>query len=408
MTKQRYFFLILILGSLTALAPFSIDMYLPGFGAIAKSLNTSTEQVALSLSSFLIGISAGQLLYGPLLDRFGRKLPLYCGLVLYIVASAGCYFAKSIELLIAMRFIQAIGACSATVTSMAMVRDLFPVKESANVFSKLVLVLSVSPLIAPTVGGYISAELGWQLIFLILAVISILILIAVILFLPESYKPDPTYSLAPGPILGSFWGVLKTPQFYTYSLCGAIGFSGLFAYISSSPIVFMEVFKVSSKAYGWIFALLSTGFIGSSQLNNLLMKRYKSEQIVNGALIAMIFFAAVFLIGSIQGWLGLVGTILMIYLVLCCVGLMFPNTTALALAPFEHNAGVASSLTGAFQMAVGSAVSIGISLFVSKSAVPMAATMLVASALAFVVLITGRRNIKEKVEVKEGAAVAAH
>lgn len=406
MTKSRYLSLILILGSLTALAPFSIDMYLPGFGAIAKSLHTSTEQVALSLSSFLIGVSAGQLLYGPLLDRFGRKMPLYCGLVLYIVASAGCFMAGSIEFLIGMRFVQAIGACAATVASMAMVRDLFPVTEAANVFSKLMLVLSVSPLIAPTVGGYITDAFGWHIIFVILAVISVLILVAVTFFLPESYPPDPTYSLAPGPILSSFWAVLKTPQFYTYSLCGAIAFSGLFAYISSSPIVFMEVFKVSSKTYGWIFALLSTGLIGASQINSLLMKRYKSEQIVNAAIIGMVIFTIVFLIGSMQGWLGLGGTIVMIYLVLACVGLMFPNTTALALAPFEHNAGVASSLTGAFQMALGSAVSIGISLFVSKSAIPMAATMLAASLLALLVLTVGRKNIKTKVEAKAGAVVA--
>ncbi|MET3981290.1 DHA1 family bicyclomycin/chloramphenicol resistance-like MFS transporter [Mucilaginibacter sp. UYP25] len=407
MTSQRYIFLILILGSLTALAPFSIDMYLPGFPDIAKSLHTSTENVALSLSSFFIGISAGQLLYGPLLDKYGRKPPLYFGLALYIVASVSCYFSTSIEMLIAMRFIQAIGGCAASVSSITMVRDIFPVKDNAKVFALLILVLGASPMIAPTVGGYVTTAFGWQLIFIILAVIAVLISVAVIFFLPESYKPDPTYSLKPRPIINGFITVIKTPQFYTYAISGGIAFSGLFAYISSSPLVFMEVFKVSSKVYGWIFAVLSVGFIGSSQVNSLLVKKYKSGQIVNAALIAMVIISALFVVGSIQNILGLVGTIIMIFLVLCCVGIASPNTSALALAPFEKNAGTASALLGAFQMTMGSLVSVGISLFKSQSSLPMSAIMLVASSLALLIVIIGRRNIKEKVEYK-GGSFAAH
>ncbi|MEB0264057.1 multidrug effflux MFS transporter, partial [Mucilaginibacter sp. 10I4] len=407
MTSQRYFFLILILGSLTALAPFSIDMYLPGFPDIAKSLHTSTENVALSLSSFFIGISAGQLLYGPLLDKYGRKPPLYFGLALYIVASIGCYFSASIEMLIAMRFIQAIGGCAASVASITMVRDIFPVKDNAKVFALLILVLGASPMIAPTVGGYVTTAFGWQLIFLILAVIAVLISLAVIFFLPESYKPDPTYSLKPKPIINGFITVIKTPQFYTYAISGGVAFSGLFAYISSSPLVFMEVFNVSSKVYGWIFAILSVGFIGSSQVNSLLVKKYKSAQIVNAALIAMVIISALFVVGSVQNILGLVGTIAMIFLVLCCVGITSPNTSALALAPFEKNAGTASALLGAFQMCIGSVVSVGISLFKSQSSIPMSAIMLAASSLALFIVLIGRRNINERVECT-GGSFAAH
>ncbi|MBD1366258.1 multidrug effflux MFS transporter [Mucilaginibacter sp. ZT4R22] len=406
MTKQRYLTLILVLGSLTAIGPFSIDMYLPGFRAIAESLHTTTENVALSLSSFFIGISAGQLLYGPLLDRFGRKRPLYFGLSLYIIASVGCYFAGSIQMLVGLRFVQAIGSCAAAVASMAMVRDLFPVKDSAKVFSLLILVLSASPLIAPTVGGYVTVSFGWHVIFLILATIAVLITLAVIFILPESYPPDPSYSLAPGPIIGSFLGVLKTPQFYTYCFCGALAFSGLFAYISASPIVFMEGFKVSAKSYGWIFAILSVGFIGSSQVNSRLIKKYKSEQIVNTALIALVVIAVAFLIGAIQGGLGLVGTTAMIFGVLCCVGLIAPNTSALALAPFEKNAGVAASLLGASQMAIGAMVSVGISLFKSKSAVPMASIIIVSSAMALCLVLIGRQFIKTKVAAKQGGMEA--
>ncbi|GGH13597.1 multidrug effflux MFS transporter [Mucilaginibacter phyllosphaerae] len=407
MTSQRYFFLILILGSLTALAPFSIDMYLPGFPDIARSLHTSPEKVALSLSSFFIGISAGQLLYGPLLDKYGRKPPLFAGLAVYIAASVGCYFSTGIEMLIAMRFIQAVGGCAASVASITMVRDIFPVKDNAKVFALLILVLGASPMIAPTVGGYVTSAFGWQLIFLILALIAIVITLSVIFFLPESYQPDASYSLKPGPIISSFLVVIKTPQFYTYAISGGIAFSGLFAYISSSPLVFMDVFKVSSQVYGWIFALLSVGFIGSSQLNSLLNKKYKSGQIVNAALIAMVVISALFLVGSMQNILGLAGTIIMIFLVLCCVGIASPNTSALALAPFQKNAGTASALLGAFQMCIGSLVSVGVSLFKSRSSVPMALIMLVASSAALLVLIAGRRNIKGGIQALD-AAFAGH
>ncbi|QXV65711.1 multidrug effflux MFS transporter [Mucilaginibacter sp. 21P] len=406
MTSKRYFTSVMVLGSLTALAPFSIDMYLPGFPDIAKSLNTTTEKVALSLSSFFIGISAGQLLYGPLLDKYGRKKPLYFGLALYIIASLACYYADSIEMLIVTRFFQALGSCAATVASIAMVRDLFPVKDNAKVFALLILILGASPMIAPTVGGYITTNFSWHIIFLILAVLSLLITLAVIFLLPESYKPDPNYSLKPKPIINGFLTVLKEPQFYTYAIAGGIAFSGLFAYVSASPLVFMDVFKVSGKVYGWIFALLSVGFIGSSQLNSALIKRYDSRQVVQVALIIMVSASALFVLAASQGWLGLVGTIFMIFIVLCCVGLISPNTSALSLAPFEKNAGSASALMGAFQMSIGSLVSIGVSMFKAQSAIPMALLMLAASGMGFVVLLIGKRNIKKPVTASDTGFVA--
>ena len=408
MTKKRYLSLILILGSLTALGPFSIDMYLPAFKSIAKYLHTTTDQVALSLSSFFIGISAGQLLYGPLLDRFGRKNPLYFGLGLYIVASIGCYFSTSLEMLIVLRFFQAVGSCAATVASMAMVRDLFPVEDNAKVFALLILVLGASPMLAPTIGSYVAAAFSWEVIFLILTIISVLILLAVIFFLPESYQPDPGYSLKPKPIIGNFLQVMKNPQFFTYALSGAFAFAGLFAYVSSSPIVFIEVFKVSEKGFGWIFALLSIGFIGSSQVNSMLMKKFKSEQMVNVSLFSMVIISIIFLIGSLNGWFGIGGTIVMIFGVLSCVGICYPNTAALSLAPFTKNAGAASALLGAFQMAIGSLASVSITLIKSHSPLPMAGVMAASATVALLILLTGKRFIKNKIEAEKGAAVMAH
>ncbi|MFD3003341.1 multidrug effflux MFS transporter [Pontibacter toksunensis] len=393
MTRKKYITLIIILGTLTALGPFSIDMYLPGFPAIAKDLNTTVAEVSLTLSSFFIGISAGQLLYGPLMDRFGRKRPLYIGLTGYLVASVACAFATSIEALIVLRFVQAVCSCAAAVASVAMVRDLFPVQDNAKVFSLLMLVVGVSPMIAPTVGGYVTAGFGWEAVFLILAVMAAVILAAAFFGLPESSKPDPTYSLKPKPILSKFGMVLKEPHFYTYALSGAVSFAGLLAYVSGSPLLFMEIFQVNEKEYGWIFAFLSIGLIGASQVNSMMLRRYRSEQIIVTALICQLFIGAVLLLGTMYGWLGLFSTIACIFLFLCCLGFTFPNASALSLAPFSKNAGSASALMGATQMGIGALATVILSIFSNHSAVPMAGVMAASALLSLLILLLGQKII---------------
>jgi MFS transporter, DHA1 family, multidrug resistance protein len=382
---------------LTALGPFSIDMYLPGFPAIAADLNTTVARVSLSLSSFFIGISAGQLLYGPLLDRFGRKNPLYFGLTLYVIASLACVFSQSIEMLIYLRFVQAIGSCAAGVASMAMVRDFFPVEESAKVFSKLILILGVSPMVAPTVGGYVTAEFGWQSVFVILTVISALVLSLVYFRLPESSKPNPEFSLKPKPIINNFYSVLRNRQFLTYALTGAIAFAGLFAYISGSPMVFMELFNVDGKVYGWIFAFLSVGFIGASQLNNFILKSFRSDEVVLVAMVVQALVGLAFVTGTVLGWFGLASTVGMLFFFLCCMGFSFPNASALSLAPFTKTAGSASALMGALQMAIGSLSSVAITMLNDHTAFPMTAVMAGSALLALSVLLIGKAGLKPSV-----------
>lgn len=394
MAKSKSFFLILILGSLAALGPFSIDMYLPGFKAIAQDLNTGVPNVSLSLSSFFIGISAGQLLYGPLLDKFGRKKPLYFGLALYILSSLGCLLVTSIDQLIVLRFVQAIGSCATAVASVAMVRDLFTVKESPKVFASLMLVIAVSPMLAPTAGGYLIAALGWQSVFVFLSFMALLMLLACIWWLPESYKPDPTYSLKPKPILRNFLLVLKEPGFYTYALVSAITFSGLFAYVSSSPVVFMDLYQVSETGYGWIFALLSVSFIGFSQVNSIILKWFTSKNIVFWALIAQCIFSILFLSAALNDLLNLYTTIGFIALFLGCLGFINPNASALALAPFSKNAGSASALMGALQMGLGALASAVISLFAADVVWPMPAVMTIAALIALFCLLIGRNKIR--------------
>ncbi|MBK0368518.1 multidrug effflux MFS transporter [Flavobacterium agrisoli] len=395
MSKKRHFQLILILGALTALGPFSIDMYLPGFEGIATDLNTTVAKVAMSLSSYFIGISFGQLLYGPLLDRFGRKKPLFWGLLVYILASLGCVYVTNIDYFIALRFIQAIGSCAATVASVAMVRDLFPVKEIPKVFSLLMLVVGLSPMLAPTIGGYVTADYGWHTVFIILMWMGIVILLASQLFLPVTSEGDPSVSLKPKPILNSFWTVLKEPQFHTYAFTGAIAFSGLFTYVAASPIVFMDIFKVGPKIYGWIFAFMSVSFIGASQLNSILLRRFTSEQLIFRALLCQVCISMLFLILALNQLLNLYSTVAMLFLFLGCLGITNPNTAGLTMAPFTKNTGIVSALMGAIQLGLGALASFFVGVFVHNSITPMVAIMVTSSVLAFIILNIGSRKLKQ-------------
>jgi DHA1 family bicyclomycin/chloramphenicol resistance-like MFS transporter len=388
-SKKTYFTYILILGLLSAIGPFSIDMYLPGFEDIAKSLGTTAATVELSLASYFIGIAVGQILYGPLMDRYGRKKPLYAGLGLYVVATAFCFEARDIHTLIVLRFVQALGSCGATVAAMAMVRDLFGAKDSAKAFSLLLLVIGASPMIAPTAGAYIVTAFSWRAVFLILGIISVIVTLLTIFFLPESYPADRHFSLKPGPIISNFWAVLQVRQFLVFALVEAFAFAGLFAYVTGSSPLFIGVFGVDKRTYGWIFAFLSIAFIVLSQYNSRLLKKYTSRQIIRVALTGQVIVALAFIAGTAAGWLGLGGTIFFLFVFLFFMGFVYPNAAALALAPFDKNAGTASSLLGTFQMGLGAAASIGVSALGGASATPMVAIIAGTTVLAMGILIAG-------------------
>ena len=207
-SHNRYL-IIIILGALSTISPFAIDMYLPAFPQMASALDTSTARISLSIASYFAGLAAGQLFYGPLLDRFGRKLPLYAGLTLFLAASLLCLFSRSVEWLVAMRFVQALGGCAAQVASMAMVRDFFPAHETAKIISLLILILGVSPLLAPSIGVFVAVHLGWQWVFVILALFAALMLTVSWRLLPEGHPPDPGVSLRFVPIVRNYAIVLK-------------------------------------------------------------------------------------------------------------------------------------------------------------------------------------------------------
>lgn len=386
------FFLILMMGALYTITPISIDMYLPGFPKIATDLNTDIGKVALSVSFYFLGFALGQILYGPLLDRFGRKRPLYIGLCFYIVATIGCALSNSIEILWLLRFFQALSGCVAAVAAMAMVLDFFPPDESARIISLLLLILGVSPLLAPTAGSFIIAVSNWRFVFVTLAAVTLIMLIIVFFFLPEGHEPDPAVSLMPKPIINGFKDILFTPRFYVYSLVGTFSFSGLFAYVAGSPSVFMEEFHVGPKVYSGIFAGLSIGFIGSSQLNHVLTRHYRNEDILRGVLIIQSITSTIFLIGTLNEWYGLAATIGFLFVILACAGLTYPNAAAVAITPFTKNAGSASALLGFIQIGIGGLISSGVGTLPFKGSLSMALIMAATAAVAIGILMIGKPN----------------
>lgn len=387
--------IIFILGLLSAIGPLSIDMYLPGFNDIADSLHTDIDQVGYSLSSFFIGISIGQLIYGPLLDRFGKKPPLYIGLILYIITSIIITFIVDVNSLIVLRFFQALGSCAGMVGGRALVRDLFPVEENAKVFSYLMLVIAVSPLFAPTLGGFITNHIGWQAIFVVLAIFSFSTLIATYFWVPKGMPPNTEMSLKPKPIVKSFLRVMKVPKFYTYGLISAISSSGLYAYIAGSPNLFMNIYEVSKRQYGWIFAIIGMGMTIASQINTLLLRKFKSEQISIVAMSFQVLTGLILVITTYFGWLNLYTNIALIWLYLFTQGAIYPNTSALCLAPFNLSAGTASALMGALQLGIGALATALVNAFTDTTAMPMVITMLLCGSISFIILFVGRRFIQD-------------
>jgi DHA1 family bicyclomycin/chloramphenicol resistance-like MFS transporter len=397
--------IILILGALSTVSPLSIDMYLPAFSQIAIAMHTTVAKISLSVSSYFIGLAVGQLIYGPLLDRFGRKKPLYFGLVMFVLVSVACMFARTNETLIILRLFQALGGCVAWVAAMAMTRDFFPVKESAKILSLLILIIGVSPMFAPTIGSFIAAYLGWQWVFALLALLVVIMLAVVFFHLPEGHRPDESISLEPLPIIRDFLYILKNRQFHTFALAGAFAFAGVLVYVAGSPIIFMGSFHVSQLVYGYIFAGLSVGFIGSNQVNILLLRKFTSAQIFHGAIVLECCTAVVFLVGTYYGWFGLPATLALLFVLLSSLGLTYPNAAALALAPFDKNIGSASALLGFLQIGAAGLTSACVGIFNSSGIMPVLVIFAATAWVALFIFLWGKSSLptQDRVPVNEPA-----
>jgi DHA1 family bicyclomycin/chloramphenicol resistance-like MFS transporter len=318
------------------------------------------------------------------------------GLSIYIVTAVGCSLSPSIEWLITLRLLMALGACVGIVVSRAVVRDLFPVNEIAGVFSTFMLIIAVSPMLAPSIGGYVTKNLGWQVIFFILAGFSALLLLVTIRWLPESKKPDESVSLRPVKMFRQYAEVARDRQFLAYAIIGGLGSAGLFAYISGSSFVFMELFGLSQTQFGWVFALNAGGLIVGSQVNRLLLRRHTSAQIVSFFVRAQVLIGAVlvavFLVGIAK--VGVVVPLLIVFLF--CTGVSNPNTAALALEPFTANAGSASALLGSIQMAVGALATAIVSSLANGTALPMVLTIWGSAVAGLLALSLARRGVEDR------------
>lgn len=368
--SRQFYIFVIILGSLSAFGPLSIDMYLPAFPAMAESLGVTQGRIEMSLASYFIGLSLGQLVYGPLTDRYGRKKPLYVGLLLYILASAACALAANSEQLIFFRFVQALGGCAGAVVSRAMVRDLFDHKESAQVYSALMLVMGLAPILAPLAGGYALIFFGWRSIFWILAGLSILISIAIVFFLPETRKPDETVRFSRS--FHTYFDIMKHREFMGYTLCLAVAQAGLFAYITGSSFVFIKYFGVAEENFGWIFGSCALAFVAMSQLNAWLLRKDKQtpDDMMRKALIGLAaagVFAAVVAMLDLGLWVMMAT----LFVFMAMLGAIFPNGTAGAMEHQKHRAGAASALAGMLQFSISAAASAVLSLTHATSPVPM-------------------------------------
>lgn len=392
--KGNRLLLILMLGLLTAMGPFSIDLYLPAFSEIAASLQTDISKVSLSLSSFFIGLAFGQIMYGPLLERFGRKKPIYFGLSLYVLTSVGIAMAASVEMMIFLRFFQAIGSCAGLVSARAIIRDLFDGREMARVFSTLIMVVAISPIIAPSIGGVLATHFHWSVLFFVLTGMALLVLVGTILLVPETKGSDPEHSLRFSKVFSNYKKVFKHPVFFVNAFSAAIAYAGLYAYLSGSPHLYMDLLALTEQQYGWIFALIASGLIGATQVNNRLLKTFSSEQIVRTTLVVQAIIGFSFLLISWFVGVNLYLTTFLLFAFLMCLGFIFPNASALSLEPMGHMAGNASALMGGVQMAVGAGASALVGVFHNTTSIPMAAIMAVCSIMALSLFYFGWRWIR--------------
>ncbi|MBC7537966.1 MAG: multidrug effflux MFS transporter [Bacteriovorax sp.] len=378
---------IILLGSLTAFDPLSIDMYLPAFPQIGKSFSVGASSVELSLSAFFIGLALGQLIYGPLADIYGRKKPLILGMLIYFFASIGCSMSTNIEMFITFRVLQALGGCSGMVITRAIVSDLFDKKRSAHIYSMLMLVMGVAPILAPLFGGYLTKFFEWRAIFLVLGLLSLTSIACTIFFLPETHKPtlakvprQKFFALLKPTLLGYF-DLCKDRVFMSYSLSGGLMRAAMFAYIAGSPFVFITLFGVPAENYGWIFGTNAIGIIGSSQINRFLLRRYSLESIFKNVMYVSGLMAFILVINSIF-FHSLFALLIPLFFLMTTMGFIFPNSAALGLGHQGHRAGMASALLGTIQWSVAFFSSFFVSFFHNGTPTPMTGVIFISTLLA--------------------------
>lgn len=345
--------LVLLLGALTAFGPMSIDMYLPALPAIARGLHVTQRQAEFTLSAFFVGLALGQLIYGPVSDRIGRRGPLLVGIGVYVAASLACAFAPSLPALTALRFVQALGGSAGMVISRAVVRDRFDHHQVVHVLSLLLLVMGVAPILAPLLGGLVLSFADWRVLFGILAGFGLLAGAAAFALLTESRTPeDAAHSRSESP-LRSYAALLAQPRLVGYVLTGSLAGAALFTYVSTSSALIIGTYRVSPQMFGWVFGLNAAGYIGGAQFNRRLAERYGSDRVLSVATLVGLAAGWAVLAGAVTGVGGPFGVLAPLFCMMATMGFTQPNATAGALGCDPRRAGSISSLVGAMSFGIG-------------------------------------------------------
>lgn len=374
---------LILMGLLTALGPLAIDMYLPAFPAIAQGLNTTPGYVERTLASYLFGLAMAQLFYGPLADRYGRKKPLVAGVSIFILASIGCAFTNDIESLTWWRVAQAFGGASGIVIPRAVIRDNFDTRDASKALSILMLIMGVTPILAPILGGQVLAFGSWRWIFGIMAVGGIALLAGVVFTMKETLHPDRVIPLGAAIIGRNYLSLIRHKKFMCYTLAGGFGSAGMFAYIAGSPRVFIEIFHVDPQHFGLLFGLNAASLIIAAQVSARLLNRHSPEALLKKAQVSLVAMTLIALA------LTLMGAITLLLLMLCLVGFMAsqgfvnPNAAALALAEQGKRLGVASALMGTLQMLCGASAGLAVSAWQTPSPLPLTGMLALCACLSW-------------------------
>ncbi|BBH53063.1 Bcr/CflA family multidrug efflux MFS transporter [Fluviispira sanaruensis] len=395
-TDGKRKWLVILLGVLTAFDPLTIDMYLPAFQSIQKDLNTHISYVELSVSTFFIGMALGQLIYGPLSDRFGRKKPLLGGMFLYLFASLGCALSQNIYLFIVCRILQAFGGSASMVISRAVVRDLFDKKHIAIFLSNIALVLGIAPIIAPSIGACLNSIFGWRSIFYTLGIANLICIFIVTFLLPET-NTKRHENIKFRLVIRSYKMLLKDKHFIGYLIPDIAVRAGMFAYIAGSPFVFIELFKMTPQQYGLVFGMNGLGILIASQVNKKLLVKWNAETICTKAVKVSFITASLILAFAFNSYL-IFPFLISIFIFLSMLNLISPNSIAIALSPYGHQAGTASALYGSLQWSMAFFSSFLVSYFHNGSALPMASAIFlcgVVSLIGYILLIKPQHNLKK-------------
>ncbi|WPB59119.1 multidrug effflux MFS transporter [Xylophilus sp. GOD-11R] len=382
--KNNFFRAALVLGLLSAIGPFAIDMYLPALPSIGHSLDASPAAVQMSLMAFFISLGVGQLVYGPVADMVGRKAPLYFGLSLFAVGSVGCALAPDIGTLIALRFVQGLGACAGMVVPRAVVRDLHTGPDAARLMSLLMLVFSVSPILAPLAGSLVIESFGWRGVFWVVTGAAILGLVLLTTSLPETRPASERVDSSVGSALAAYRQLLGDSHFLGLVFIGAFGISSFFAYLAHSSFVLIGHYGLSPRQYSIAFSVNAASFIGVSQLTGKLSQRFGLKRLVSGAVVGYAVTMVLLAATSIAGIDSLPVMVVLLFIGFGFLGLIVPTTAVLSLEAHGAIAGTASALMGTLQFVTGAAVIAISGIFANGTAEPMLVAIACCAVLSFV------------------------